>query len=80
MGSVADLRVFTTEDLKLCTNNFHENNLIGLTQFGKLYRGQIKQQGYNIGSQAGDVTVKIWDERSSCITFTHDEFLMVKVS
>ncbi|XP_061994965.1 probable serine/threonine-protein kinase PBL15 [Rosa rugosa] len=78
MGCEANLIVFTSEDLKLCTNNFHKNNLIGLTQFGKLYRGQIKQQGFNIGSQAGDVTVKIWDERSSCITFTNDEFLMVK--
>ncbi|KAM5568243.1 putative serine/threonine-protein kinase PBL15 [Rosa sericea] len=78
MGCEANLIVFTSEDLKLCTNNFHKNNLIGLTQFGKLYRGQIKQQGFNIGSQAGEVTVKIWDERSSCITFTNDEFLMVK--
>ncbi|KAL6193374.1 PREDICTED: protein kinase APK1B, chloroplastic-like [Fragaria vesca subsp. vesca] len=78
MSCEANLVVFTSEDLKLCTNNFHKNNLIGLTQFGKLYRGQIKQQGFSIGSQAGDVTVKVWDERSSCITFTNDEFLMVK--
>ncbi|KAK3035887.1 hypothetical protein RJ639_033024 [Escallonia herrerae] len=39
-------------DLAEFTNNFHGGNLIGPTQFGKLYRGKIN---------ARDVTVKIWD-------------------
>ncbi|KAK3040868.1 hypothetical protein RJ639_029212 [Escallonia herrerae] len=43
---------FSQADLAEFTNNFHGGNLIGPTQFGKLYRGKIN---------ARDVTVKIWD-------------------
>lgn len=79
MDCAAKLKEFTAEDLKACTNGFHQNNLIGATQFGKLYRGQIKL-GFIGTDQARAVTVKIWDEKSRCITSIHDEFLMVKVS
>ncbi|BFG16090.1 hypothetical protein CerSpe_023640 [Prunus speciosa] len=77
MDCPAKLKEFTAEDLKACTNGFHQNNLIGATQFGKLYRGQIKL-GFIGTDQAQAVTVKIWDEKSRCITSIHDEFLMVK--
>ncbi|EXB40298.1 Serine/threonine-protein kinase BIK1 [Morus notabilis] len=67
----SNLVVFTTEDLKSLTESFHEKNLIGNTQFGKLYRGWIKAEGR-------DVTVKIWDEKSNSITLISDEYLVVK--
>ncbi|KAK7840526.1 serine/threonine-protein kinase bik1 [Quercus suber] len=38
----AKLEVFTSEDLKACTNNFNIKSLVGVIQFGKLYRGKIK--------------------------------------
>lgn len=71
---------FSSEDLKACTNNFNDDNLIGLTQFGKLYRGRLKPPGF-LGTQGRDVTVKIWDEKadSMACVYDHDHYLMVKV-
>jgi hypothetical protein len=53
----AKLKVFTSEDLKACTNNFNKMNLVGLIQFVKLYRGKIK--GCMTGTEGQDVMVKI---------------------
>lgn len=80
MGSSSDsLIVFQSDGLISLTDNFNEKNLIGFTQFGKLYRGKINP-GF-ICAQGRNVTVKIWDEEADCITFLdhHDQFLMVKV-
>ncbi|GMN49258.1 hypothetical protein TIFTF001_018414 [Ficus carica] len=71
MMESSNLVVFTSDDLKSFTETFHEKNLIGTTQFGRLFRGRIQPQG-------PDVTVKIWDEQSSCISLVSDEYLMVK--
>ncbi|KAK9286892.1 hypothetical protein L1049_015299 [Liquidambar formosana] len=52
---------FTPEQLKLCTQNFSEENLLGKTQFGKLYRGKILIGSNQIEVQ--EVTLKIWEEQ-----------------
>ncbi|KAG5564794.1 hypothetical protein RHGRI_000862 [Rhododendron griersonianum] len=49
---------FAYEDLQLLTDNFDVRNVIGRTQFCKVYRGKIPQ-GWN-EMQEQDVTVKIW--------------------
>ncbi|XP_059631756.1 probable serine/threonine-protein kinase PBL11 [Cornus florida] len=53
-GERLDLRKCSPEELKDLTDNFSEANLIGETQFGRVFRGKT-QQGQ-------DVTVKIWEE------------------
>ncbi|KAF3961278.1 hypothetical protein CMV_014083 [Castanea mollissima] len=70
------LEVFTSEDLKSCTNNFNIKSLVGVIQFGKLYRGKIK--GIMTGTEGQDVMVKIWDKKSENMAFSYDEHLMVK--
>lgn len=72
------LEVFTSEDLKSCTNNFNIKSLVGVIQFGKLYRGKTK--GVMTGTGDQDVMVKIWDKKSEKLAFPYDEYLMVKVS
>lgn len=72
------LEVFTSEDLKSCTNNFNIKSLVGVIQFGKLYRG--KTEGVMTGTEDQDVMVKIWDKKSEKMAFPYDEYLMVKVS
>ncbi|KAE9462853.1 hypothetical protein C3L33_05242, partial [Rhododendron williamsianum] len=49
---------FAYEDLQLLTDNFDVRNVIGRTQFCKVYRGKIPQ-GWNEMKEQ-DVTVKIW--------------------
>ncbi|WRX15754.1 Serine-threonine/tyrosine-protein kinase [Theobroma cacao] len=51
--------VYSSTDLRVFSNDFNADNLIGLTQFGRLYRGKIEK-----GKEARFVTVKTWDERS----------------
>ncbi|XP_062109542.1 probable serine/threonine-protein kinase PBL12 [Humulus lupulus] len=75
-SSSSNLVVFTSEDLKSLTNCFNQKNLIGVTQFGKLYWGCIKKPGL-ICTENRDVTVKIWDEKSNCLA-SDDEYLMIK--
>ncbi|XP_059629961.1 probable serine/threonine-protein kinase PBL21 [Cornus florida] len=53
-GEGIDPRKCSPEELKDLTDNFSEANLIGETQFGRVFRGK-SQQGQ-------DVTVKIWEE------------------
>ena len=74
----AKLEVFTPEDLKACTDNFNIKSLVGVIQFGKIYRGKIK--GVMSGTEGQDVMVKIWDKKSENMAFPYDEYLMVKVS
>ncbi|XP_060970820.1 cysteine-rich receptor-like protein kinase 24 isoform X5 [Cannabis sativa] len=79
MESYSNLVVFTSEDLKSFTNSFHQKNLIGDTQFGKLFRGCIRNLTGVICTQENrDVTVKIWDEKSNCLNLDSDEHLMIK--
>ncbi|KAK4432742.1 hypothetical protein Salat_1036400 [Sesamum alatum] len=49
-------------DLQLFTDNFNEEERIGRTQFGILYRGKIPQ-GWR-GNDEKDVTVKLWETKS----------------
>ncbi|XP_050282137.1 probable serine/threonine-protein kinase PBL11 isoform X2 [Quercus robur] len=73
----AKLEVFRSEDLKACTNNFNIKSIVGVIQFGKLYRGKIK--GVKTGTEGQDVMVKIWDKKSENMAFLpYDECLMVK--
>lgn len=67
--------LFSREDLKDFTGNFDERNLIGETEFGKVYRGTIKQSLFP--SEIRDVAVKIWDQ-SNAITRIADTALMVE--
>ncbi|XP_027337285.1 cysteine-rich receptor-like protein kinase 18 [Abrus precatorius] len=62
---------FSSQNLKACTSNFNENNLIGLTQFGRLFRGNLEGQR---------VLVKIWDrEKLEWISSKYnDEYLIMK--
>ncbi|GAU30807.1 hypothetical protein TSUD_267270 [Trifolium subterraneum] len=48
-----NLVVLSSQNLKECTNNFNLSNLIGLTQFGRLFRGNFQGQ---------HVLVKILDD------------------
>lgn len=75
----ARLELFTLEDIKAFTDNFNKKNMVGDVQFGKVYRGKI-EGGMNIGAEARDVTVKIWNKSSDYIAFTYDEYMMVKAS
>ncbi|KAL6568024.1 hypothetical protein OROHE_003708 [Orobanche hederae] len=59
----------TMKDLEVLTNNFSEENLIGDTSYGKLYRGK-----FQTGAETKDVVVKIWDEKVDVI----DDGVVVK--
>ncbi|PON54983.1 Tyrosine-protein kinase [Trema orientale] len=74
MMESSNLVVFTSEDLKSLTNSFNQKNLIGVTQFGKLYKGWIKPG--LICTQGRDVTVKIWDQKSNFSNLVSDEYFM----
>ncbi|KAG5069340.1 hypothetical protein JHK85_001717 [Glycine max] len=71
MDPTTNLVEFSSQNLEACTNNFSQNNLIGLTQFGRLYRGNLEGQ---------HVVVKIWDgERMKQISSKYnDENLIIK--
>lgn len=64
---------FSSQNLKSCTNNFSQSNLIGLTQFGRLFRGNFQGQ---------HVLVKILDdEKLECMSSKYnDEYLIIKAS
>ncbi|XP_017970353.1 PREDICTED: protein STRUBBELIG-RECEPTOR FAMILY 6-like [Theobroma cacao] len=65
--------VYSFNDLRAFTNNFSADNLIGLTQFGRLYRGKIEK-----GKEARFVTVKTWDERSDRFLYPPNKTLMLR--
>ncbi|KAL3507264.1 hypothetical protein ACH5RR_032646 [Cinchona calisaya] len=69
------VRLFCSEDMILYTENFKEENLIGNTQFGKLYRGRMALEGTAVGSRP--VTIKIWDEKSDRLVLWDEEYRMV---
>ncbi|WJX49399.1 hypothetical protein P8452_35839 [Trifolium repens] len=66
-----NLVVLSSQNLKECTNNFNPNNLIGLTQFGRLFRGNFQGQ---------HVLVKILDdEKLKHISSKYnDEYFIIK--
>ncbi|OMO72354.1 hypothetical protein COLO4_27658 [Corchorus olitorius] len=53
------LILYHSSVLKDFTRNFDSDTLIGLTQFGRLYRGKIE----TAGEETRFVTLKTWDER-----------------
>lgn len=55
------IREFTYEDLKLYTNEFSQDNLIGKFQFGRVYRGKIPLNSIEM-DEVQEVTVKIWED------------------
>ena len=55
----------TSDVLEALTDNFKEENFIGPTTFGKVYRGKLKLDP--IGGETRDVTVKIWDDNVDVI-------------
>ncbi|KAM7462097.1 hypothetical protein LguiA_030218 [Lonicera macranthoides] len=55
----------TSDVLEALTDNFKEENFIGPTTFGKVYRGKLKLDP--IGAETRDVTVKIWDDNVDVI-------------
>ncbi|OMO84894.1 hypothetical protein CCACVL1_10590 [Corchorus capsularis] len=63
-----------TRAVENITDNFHSNNLIGLTQFGRLYRGKIERTG----KETRFVTVKIWDERADRFTYYMDKKTLMR--
>ncbi|OMO63590.1 hypothetical protein COLO4_32314 [Corchorus olitorius] len=58
-GHGGRLILYHSSVLKDFTRNFDSDNFIGLTQFGRLYRGKIE----TAGEETRLVTVKTWDER-----------------
>ncbi|KAG4393176.1 hypothetical protein GLYMA_03G032300v4 [Glycine max] len=73
MDPTTNLVEFSSQNLEACTNNFSQSNLIGLTKFGRLYRGILEGQ---------HVVVKIWDgERMEQLSSKYDdENLIIKAS
>ncbi|OMO60517.1 hypothetical protein CCACVL1_24091 [Corchorus capsularis] len=53
------LKIYSPEDLRVFTDNFSTNNLIGKTQFGQVYRGKIEETG----KETQSVTIKTWNDR-----------------
>ncbi|XVF56832.1 hypothetical protein PTKIN_Ptkin06aG0151900 [Pterospermum kingtungense] len=62
------LNRYSIQDLEAFTNNFDQNNLIGVTQFGQVYRGKIVETG----KETRTVTVKTLKESGSYYLY-HDE-------
>ncbi|XVF56827.1 hypothetical protein PTKIN_Ptkin06aG0151600 [Pterospermum kingtungense] len=59
------LNRYSMHDLEAFTDNFNTNNLIGITQFGKLYRGKIVETG----KETRTVTIKIFKELDDCFLY-----------
>ncbi|KAJ4825250.1 hypothetical protein Tsubulata_043751 [Turnera subulata] len=51
----------TYPDLRQYTNNFSQENFIGNSQFGKVYRG-IREGRQSFGEHVGEFIVKIWEK------------------
>ncbi|XP_031379327.1 uncharacterized protein LOC116194617 [Punica granatum] len=62
-GKHVDVHVYSHADLRLFTSDFCEENLIGMFQFGRVYRGKIAEQ---------EVTVKIWEVPKKYIVYKGD--------
>ncbi|OMO60519.1 hypothetical protein CCACVL1_24093 [Corchorus capsularis] len=54
-----NLNIYSPDDLRVFTENFSTNNLIGKTQFGQVYRGKIEETG----KEPRSVTIKTWNDR-----------------
>ncbi|XVF56831.1 hypothetical protein PTKIN_Ptkin06aG0151800 [Pterospermum kingtungense] len=62
------LNRYSIQDLEAFTDNFNSNNLIGITQFGQVYRGEIVETG----KETRTVSVKTLKESDDCFLY-HDE-------
>ncbi|XP_049350409.1 probable serine/threonine-protein kinase PBL15 [Solanum verrucosum] len=65
-----DHHVLTPEDLNQFTSQFSSENLVGVTELGKLYRGKM-----HIGSDVKDVAVKIIYDNKNVYHYTGDDTL-----
>ncbi|OMO84892.1 hypothetical protein CCACVL1_10588 [Corchorus capsularis] len=68
-GQGGRLILYHSSVLKDFTRNFNPDNFIGLTQFGRLYRGKIE----TAGEETRFVTVKTWDERLNRFKYSLNE-------
>lgn len=66
MGSTTDLVEYNYEALASITGGFSDDNFIGDTLFGKVFRGKIQQDGL----ETQDVVVKIWSMRTHDLTLS----------
>ncbi|KAG5625374.1 hypothetical protein H5410_010592 [Solanum commersonii] len=75
-----DLLEFTSEELSQFTSQFSPENLIGVTDLGKLYRGKLPIASDQC-KVTKDVTVKILveDERNYCVRMPTDDSVLGKV-
>ncbi|XVE62519.1 hypothetical protein DITRI_Ditri06bG0124200 [Diplodiscus trichospermus] len=69
----AEPRRYSIHDLEAFTNNFDKNSMIGLTQFGQLYRGKLEETG----KEARFVTIKKWSDLPTYYPCTHDIDVML---
>ncbi|OMO60514.1 hypothetical protein CCACVL1_24088 [Corchorus capsularis] len=69
-----NLTVYSPEDLRAFTDNFSENNLIGKTQFGQVYRGKIEETG----KEPRSVTIKTWNDRAEHYMYHDDRKVLLE--
>ncbi|KAG5060639.1 hypothetical protein JHK87_001668 [Glycine soja] len=67
MDPTTNLVEFSSQNLEACTNNFSQNNLIGLTQFGRLYRGNLE------GNLNWLRRINVIHELAKLLKFIHDQ-------
>ncbi|KAK2983180.1 hypothetical protein RJ640_018525 [Escallonia rubra] len=67
----ADILELTADKLRAYTNGFSQDNFLGNTQFGKLYRGKIPRASTE--AEAQEVTVKIWQDPTFYVVDENDK-------
>ncbi|KAK3009277.1 hypothetical protein RJ639_014320 [Escallonia herrerae] len=67
----ADILELTADKLRAYTNGFSQDNFLGNTQFGKLYRGKIPCASTE--AEAQEVTVKIWQDPTFYVVDENDK-------
>ncbi|KAK3016265.1 hypothetical protein RJ639_006096 [Escallonia herrerae] len=67
----ADILELTADKLRAYTNGFSQDNFLGNTQFGKLYRGKIPRASTE--AEAQEVTVKIWQDPTFYLVDENDK-------
>ncbi|XVE62526.1 hypothetical protein DITRI_Ditri06bG0124700 [Diplodiscus trichospermus] len=70
------LNRYSIQDLEAFTHNFDRNNLIGLTQFGQLYRRKLEETG----REARSVTIKKWSDSPTCYRYNFGWIQRIKVA
>ncbi|OMO60520.1 hypothetical protein CCACVL1_24094 [Corchorus capsularis] len=70
------LNIYSPEELRTFTDNFSENNLIGKTQFGQVYRGKIEETG----KETQSVTIKTWNDQEEWYMYHDDRKVLLEDS